>query len=562
MYNVAKKVCDINKAIVNRFVVDLYHDNAIKVLLEAPSMMGIRMAMNTGDKSDYHVVNVEELPDMQTSFSLTRHQGTLLSILKSGVLPKCHVFYADYCGAPIKTSGPIHKDPAAEAKMIYNHLLPRGVGIFTFCRRGCQSAEKVAEKILAPYFKMAYVHKYSNMMVFIGVKRTASDKVVSEIRYQFQAILGKYYNRSGHFISAEEMALVRVHQNKAMKCISQQDPEECDVCLNWFNDQDFFINTSASSSKDATVCICKDCWEDAMPSDSYELKDGKCVWKDEPVALLANKYRKFQKHWKLVRSKIDNREAKHQSETKKLEMKLKRQELMLKKMSKISKEKRKAVVRRTRSRLQTPALTTPSRKLSAGDTIYKGQPLFPSLADSLVSYDQGTIHYINNNSVIVVYTKYDDGVGKKDFVCFTDDGQSKNVGTINVGFEFIVPGFELEAFISDSGGDVDSSGEELEEESESGEELYISSESEEDAATPPRISKKKGKKQIPQKATNNQQQSMDDWYKACCKFNIRCFSLFDTFLTIFVFSFSRYDNTLGRGNKYWPRKVQRCTKRP
>jgi hypothetical protein len=164
--------------------------------------------------------------------------------------------------------------------------------------------------------------------------------------------------------------------------------------------------------------------------------------------------------------------------------------------------------------------------------------------------------------VIVVYTKYDDGVGKKDFVCFTDDGQSKNVGTINVGFEFIVPGFELEAFISDSGGDVDSSGEELEEESESGEELYISSESEEDAATPPRISKKKGKKQIPQKATNNQQQSMDDWYKACCKFNIRCFSLFDTFLTIFVFSFSRYDNTLGRGNKYWPRKVQRCTKRP
>lgn len=38
-----------------------------------------------------------------------------------------------------------------------------------------------------------------------------------------------------------------------------------------------------------------------------------------------------------------------------------------------------------------------------------------------------------------------------------------------------------------------------------------------------RISKKKGKKQIPQKATNKMQQSMDDWYEACCKFNIICF---------------------------------------
>ena len=115
MYNCSKKATDRNKAIVNRFVAELYNDESVKVLLEAPTMMGIRMAMSSGDNSDYHVVNVAELPDMQTPFQLTRHQGTLLSILNSGVLPKCHVFYTDYCGAPVKTSGPIAKDPALEA---------------------------------------------------------------------------------------------------------------------------------------------------------------------------------------------------------------------------------------------------------------------------------------------------------------------------------------------------------------------------------------------------------------------------------------------------------------
>ena len=285
MYNCSKKTIDPNKAIVNRFIAELYSDESVntdksvKVLLEAPTMMGIRMAMSSGDNSEYHVVNVEELPDMQTSFQLTRHQGTLLSILNSGVLPKCHVFYADYCGAPIKTSGPIAKDPALEAKLIYNHLLPRGVGIFTFCQRGCPSADKVAEKLLAPYFKIAAVHKYSNMMVYIGVKRNASDKVVSDIWHQFEAVRGKYWSRSCDLISAEERALVMVHQNKDMKCMKVQHPEECEACLNWFNDQQFFVNTSATSTKEATACICIDCWEDVMPTDSYEIKDDKCVWK-------------------------------------------------------------------------------------------------------------------------------------------------------------------------------------------------------------------------------------------------------------------------------------------
>lgn len=279
MYNCSKKVIDRNKAIVNRFVAELYTDESVKVLLEAPTMMGIRMAMSSGDNSDYHVVNVAELPDMQTPFLLTRHQGTLLSILNSGVLPMSHVFYADYCGAPVKTSGPIAKDPALEAQLIYNHLLPRGVGIFTFCRRGCKSADKVAEKLLAPYFKIATVHTYSNMMVYIGVKRTASDKVVSDIKYQFEAVKGKYWSRSCELMSVEEKALVMVHHNKDMKCMKVQDPEECEACLNWFNDQEFLVNTSATSTKDATACICTACWEDGMPTDSYEIKDDKCVWK-------------------------------------------------------------------------------------------------------------------------------------------------------------------------------------------------------------------------------------------------------------------------------------------
>ena len=279
MYNCSKKVTDRNKCIVNRYIADLYFNEGVKVLLEAPTMMGIRMAMNSGDNSDYHVVNVAELPDMQTPFQLTRHQGTLLSILNSGVLPRCHVFYADYCGAPIKTSGPIVKDPALEAKLIYNHLLPRGVGIFTFCRRGCKSADKVAEKLLAPYFKIATVHTYSNMMVYIGVKRTASDKVVSDIKYQFEAVKGKYWSRSCDLMSVEEKALVMLHHNKDMKCMKVQDPGECEACLNWFNDHLFFVNTSATSTKDATACICIDCWKDGMPTDSYEIKDDKCVWK-------------------------------------------------------------------------------------------------------------------------------------------------------------------------------------------------------------------------------------------------------------------------------------------
>lgn len=355
MYNVARKVTDINKSIVNRFVVDLYHDKGVKILLEAPSMMGIRMAETSGDQSDYHVVNVQELPDMETSFSLTRHQGTLLSVLKSGILPKCHIFYADYCGAPVKTSAPIKKDPAVEAEMIYNLLLPRGVGIFTFCRRGCKSAEKVAEKILAPYFKMAYVHRYSNMMVFIGVKRTASDKVVSEIRYQFQAVLGKYYGRSGHFISPEEKALVMVHQYKNMKCIRVQDPEECEVCLNWFNDQHFFVNASASSSRNATACICIDCWKDTMPSEIYKLEDGNCIWKCKPSK--DNKYKDLKNQLQLTHQaycsartkieKLQKRELEIISENNNLHAML----LHLEKAVRISKKKRKAIInaRRTSS---------------------------------------------------------------------------------------------------------------------------------------------------------------------------------------------------------------------
>lgn len=283
MYNATKKVNDYHKSIVNRFVVDLYHDKGIKVLLEAKTMMGIRMALNSGDESDYHVVNLKELPPLETPFSLTYHRGALLDVLKSGALPKCHVFYADYCGAPIKTTTPINKDPATEAKLIYNGLLPRGVGIFTFCRRGCKSADTVAEAILLPYFKIAYVHTYNNMMVFIGVKRTASDTVVSQIRFQFQAVLGKYYGRSGQFVSPEERALVMVHQYKNMKCMAVKHPEECEACLSWFNNQRFVVNSSATSSTEATTCICWDCWTDIMPGNSYTINKGYLKWKNATI---------------------------------------------------------------------------------------------------------------------------------------------------------------------------------------------------------------------------------------------------------------------------------------
>ena len=319
MYQHAKKVLDRNKSIVNRFIVDLYHDEGVKVLLEAPTMMGIRMAMNAGDKSDYHVINVKPLPHMDTDFSLTRHEGTLLDVLEQRVLPKCHVFYADYCGSPLKTNAPIKKDPPLEAKYIYDHLLPRGVGIFTFCQRGCKSARSVAEKLLAPHFKTAFVHTYANMMVFITVKRTASDSVVSEIRHLFQAVLGKYYCRSGHFITPEEKALVLIHKNKDLKYQQVNEPEECEVCLNWFNDQCFFIETVAKTSKVSDVCICHDCWKDVIPSSMYEIQKGVVQWKSSitnsrtshGVTHIYQKYKTLTKRYETLKNRYETRKNRY-----------------------------------------------------------------------------------------------------------------------------------------------------------------------------------------------------------------------------------------------------------
>lgn len=344
MYNVSKKVTDYHKSIVNRFVVDLYHDHGVKVLLEAETMMGIRMALNSGDKSDYHVVNMKKLPIVKTPFSLTYHHGTLLSILKSGVLPKCHVFYADYCGAPIKTAAPIAKDPATEARLIYNRLLPRGVGIFTFCRRGCKSADKVAEKLLVPYFKIAYIHTYSNMMVFIGVKRTASDTVVSQIRCQFQAVLGKYYGRSGQFVSPEEKALVMVHQHKDMKCMVVKHPEECEACLSWFNNQRFVVNSSTTSSTEATVCICWGCWKETMPGGSYFIKKGHLKWNNVPNMQLWNKVRARD----ATITKMTCAQEAIIQENQALHALLKHQETLYNKMVHVAKQKRKSILKTRR----------------------------------------------------------------------------------------------------------------------------------------------------------------------------------------------------------------------
>ena len=256
----------------------MYHDVGVKVLLEAPTMMGIRMAKNAGDMSDYHVINYETLPPMDTPFQLNYHKGTLLDVLKSGVLPKVHIFYADYCGSPLKTSGPIKKDPPLEAKYIESTLHPRGIAIFTFCRRGCKNPEKVASKLLEGLFKTAYVHKYGSMMVYICVKGSSSDKVVSDVRYKFLATLGRYYSRSTDLISPEEKALVMVHKNKKMKMEEVSIPEECEVCLNWFNQHNFFIDGTATNHKTSDVCICQDCWQDIVPSDSYDIVSNAVVW--------------------------------------------------------------------------------------------------------------------------------------------------------------------------------------------------------------------------------------------------------------------------------------------
>ena len=275
MYNARKKVLDRTKSIFNRFVAE-YEEYGVKVVLEAPTLMGLRMAESVGDHSEYHIINAQNLPEFETTFPVTKHRGAFLDVLESNVLPKhVHVVYADYCGTPLVTNTPIKKNPPLEAKYIHGMLRSNGVALFTFCQRGCRNAQTVAEKMLTRYFAIERLHTYGNMMVFMCVKKGATAQTRKRVEDLFTEIRGLYLRRSKTTISPAEKALVQQHRGKPMSLESRDQIEECEVCLNWFNQHEFFVNKQDN-------CICRDCWDDMFEHDYTLSETGIVQWTNCP----------------------------------------------------------------------------------------------------------------------------------------------------------------------------------------------------------------------------------------------------------------------------------------
>ena len=280
MYKATEKVLDRTKSIFNRFVAE-YEEYGVKVALEAPTLMGLRMADSVGDHSQYHIVNADDLPELKTTFPVIKYKGAFIDVLESNQLPSnVHVVYADYCGTPLITKKPIRKNPPREAKFIHDMLRSTGVALFTFCQRGCRNAKSVCQNMLARHFDILYVHSYGVMLVYICVKKTASQKTRKRVVNLFTEIHGLYLRRSKDTVSPAEKALVMQHRGNPMSRECRDFPEECEVCLNWFNQHTFFVNKQDN-------CICQNCWDELFEHEYSLSVNGTIQWTHAPSAPVA-----------------------------------------------------------------------------------------------------------------------------------------------------------------------------------------------------------------------------------------------------------------------------------
>ena len=277
------KVQDPHKAMVNRCVA-VWTDNGTKIALESPKMMGPRMAESAGDRSVWHVANIQTLPDVDSNVQVTRHQGAFIDVLRKlckspQFRAKFDVVYADYCGTPLATSGPIKKNPLEEAKMISTLLRRNGMAIFTFCKRGCTDAINIATRLLEQHLDLAHeYYEYSNMVVFFCVRKDATKYTRTKARSIVYENIGMY-NRRGKAdtISPEEKAIVAQHKGDALNVVTHACPTECQACLKWAENDSFVENDD--------TCICASCFAQVL-GDEYTVKDDKIVWNETPVVLM------------------------------------------------------------------------------------------------------------------------------------------------------------------------------------------------------------------------------------------------------------------------------------
>ena len=277
------KVQDPHKAMVNRCVA-VWTDNGTKIALESPKMMGPRMAESVGDRSVWHVANIQTLPDVDSNVQVMRHQGAFIDVLRKlckspQFRAKFDVVYADYCGTPLATSGPIKKNPLEESKMISTLLRRNGMAIFTFCKRGCTDAINIATRLLEQHLDLAQeYYEYSNMVVFFCVRKDATKDTRTKARSIVYENIGMY-NRRGKAdtISPEEKAIVAQHKGDALNVVTHACPTECQACLKWAENDSFVENDD--------TCICASCFTQVL-GDEYTVNEDKVVWNETPVVLM------------------------------------------------------------------------------------------------------------------------------------------------------------------------------------------------------------------------------------------------------------------------------------
>ena len=255
---------DRDKALVNRFISELY-PGATKVLLEAETCMGMRMAKACQDnESEYHVMNADTAVTdyAHEVFGATPHPGWLkdtLPAMRAELSGKVGVFYADYCGHPVITPC---KNPPKEANIIRQLLVPsKGVALFTFhlARKKGYAASQldtIARKFLTASFTILHVHYYRQMAVYICGHPHMPAPRCKQVRNLFLETMGLFYSRGKPTtLSRGEEAIIQNLHYRRVRKFRAEEPTECHACLCWVTDVDMV----ASGKRQ----VCGHCWNAA-----------------------------------------------------------------------------------------------------------------------------------------------------------------------------------------------------------------------------------------------------------------------------------------------------------
>lgn len=271
-FRAAARSADVHKTIANHFVATVHTGR--KLLLEAETCMGLRIAHSVGDTahSTFHVVNnasavlhaAKSLPFApELRQRLHTHHGWLKDVLPA--LCSSHprsfaVVYADYCGGAGVTPT---KDPPAEAEAIAKLLTDDGVAVFTFMTgRGAGSAGELALPFLTRHFRLVATMPYRHMWVFVCVRRDAPLHAAEHARLVLDRSQCKLQQRqrvTSDPLPVQELVVRQLH-GALTRIVWTTEPTECVSCLRWFTNKQLVQGEVRLGSATTRHHVCSQCW--------------------------------------------------------------------------------------------------------------------------------------------------------------------------------------------------------------------------------------------------------------------------------------------------------------